>query len=201
MAYPVPRHFHRVEEIIRRSRFITSVAHTPTRDAAKAFIERIRAEFTDANHNCMAFVAGPPASTAQVGMSDDGEPRGTAGRPMLNTLAHSGVGEITAVVTRYFGGIKLGTGGLVRAYSGSVRQALADLPVREKIIPTTVPVIIGYACITPVRRLATAFDAEIIEETYGADVSLTFELPVEKAEDFRAALIDLTHGELVIGTS
>ena len=90
-------------------------------------------EFPDATHNCWAYVAGPPASTGRVGMSDAGEPHGTAGRPMLTVLLHSGVGEIAAVVTRYYGGIKLGTGGLVKAYGGAVLAALEALPRVERI--------------------------------------------------------------------
>jgi len=116
--YSIPLRVHRVEESILRSRFITSVAHAPDAAAAHAFVQSIREEFPDATHHCWAFVAGPPASTTHIGMSDDGEPGGTAGRPMLTALLHGGAGEIVAVCTRYYGGVKLGTGGLSRAYSG-----------------------------------------------------------------------------------
>ena len=119
-----PEDLHRCEEIVRRSRFIVSLAHTPTPEAAKSFIERIKQEFPDATHNCWAYAAGAPGQTSKVGYSDDGEPHGTAGRPMLTMLLHGGVGELSAVVTRYFGGIKLGTGGLVRAYQGMVKLGL-----------------------------------------------------------------------------
>ena len=126
--YPIPARTHRVEEEIQRSRFITTLAHTPTLDEARAFVQQMKAEFGDASHNCWAYVVGPPGSSAQIGMSDDGEPHGTAGKPMLTVLLHADVGDVTAVVTRYFGGTKLGKGGLVRAYSGGVQQALATLP-------------------------------------------------------------------------
>lgn len=109
---------HRAEETIHRSRFIVTMARVSSPEEAKAFIDSIRAEHDQATHNCWAYVAGEPGSTAQIGASDDGEPKGTAGRPMLTVLLHCGVGEIAAVVTRYFGGILLGTGGLVRAYQG-----------------------------------------------------------------------------------
>src|SRR5690625_3641612 len=135
--YPIPARTHRVEQEIQRSRFITTVAHAPTIEEARAFIDSIREEFPDATHNCWAFAAGPPGDTAAIGMSDDGEPHGTAGRPMLTALLHGGVGEIAAVVTRYFGGTKLGTGGLVRAYTSSVQQALESLPTRERVDRTT----------------------------------------------------------------
>lgn len=103
-----------VEEI-KKSRFITLLAHTDGVDAAKAFVESVRAEHPDARHHCVAWVAGRPDDSQQLGFSDDGEPAGTAGKPMLAQLMGSGVGEITAVVVRYYGGILLGTGGLVKS--------------------------------------------------------------------------------------
>ena len=111
-----------VEEI-KKSRFITLLAHTDGVEAAKAFVESVRADHPDARHHCVAWVAGPPNDSQQLGFSDDGEPAGTAGKPMLSQLMGSGVGEITAVVVRYYGGILLGTGGLVKAYGGGVQQA------------------------------------------------------------------------------
>ena len=131
--YPIPAGICRVEEEIKRSRFIATLGYTPTREEARAFVDRVRAEFQDASHTCWAFLVGPPGSTVTVGMSDDGEPHGTAGRPMLNVLHHSGVGDLTAVVTRYFGGTKLGKGGLVRAYSGGVQRALELEAFMERV--------------------------------------------------------------------
>ncbi|QTA81182.1 Impact family protein [Desulfonema limicola] len=198
MSYLIPKKKHRIEEIIKRSKFIATIIHAPSPDSAKAFISEIKQEFPDATHNCWAFVSGPPGSTAHIGMSDDGEPRGTAGKPMLNTLLYSEIGEIAVVVTRYFGGIKLGTGGLVRAYSGVVKQALSALPVQEKIISSHIFVIIDYSSLSYVKHLADSFDAEIIKEQYQADVSLTFELPRENADNFHEALINITKGEIII---
>lgn len=133
-AYKVPDlapgAFHRAEETVRRSRFIVTMARVSSPEEAKAFIDRIREEHAGATHNCWAYNAGAPGDTAQVGASDDGEPKGTAGRPMLTALLHSDVGEVAAVVTRYFGGILLGTGGLVRAYQGSVKLGLEAFPSR-----------------------------------------------------------------------
>ena len=97
----------RFEEEIKRSRFITTLARADSRERALAFVDAIKKEFPDARHNCWAYAAGRPGDTAQVGQSDDGEPHGTAGRPMLNQLLSGGVGELAAVTTRYFGGIKL----------------------------------------------------------------------------------------------
>ena len=150
--YLIPARQHRTEEEIKRSRFITSVAWTPSVDDARDFIRQVSDEFAGANHNCWAYVAGPPGSTAQIGMSDDGEPHGTAGRPMLTVLLHSGIGDVTAVVTRYFGGTLLGKGGLVRAYSGGVKLALESLPTTEKIPLAAALVMVDYASLTPLRN-------------------------------------------------
>lgn len=196
--YPVPAARHRVEQEIERSRFITTVAFTPTLEEARAFIAAVRDEFPDANHNCWAHVVGPPGSTAAIGMNDDGEPHGTAGRPMLTALLHGGVGDVTVVVTRYFGGVKLGKGGLVRAYTGSVRQALESLPTREHVETAMLDVGIDYAAIAPVRQLLEAHEARVVAEDYGAAVTLTIELPAERVEAFRAAVLDGTAGRAVV---
>ena len=193
--FPIPATVHRVKEEIRRSRFITTVGHAPTVEAAREFIEEVRQEFADASHNCWAYVAGPPGSTAQVGLSDDGEPHGTAGRPMLMVLSHSGVGEIVAVVTRYFGGTLLGKGGLVKAYSGGVKYALEDLPVQEKVSKSKLAVIIDYSNLTLFRRMLPDFEIETLGEEFEADVTVFIEIPDEHLESFRSAVIDLTHGQ------
>ena len=196
--YPVPADRHRVTQEIERSRFITTVAPAATLEEARAFIDEVRAEFPDANHNCWAYVVGPPGSTAAIGMSDDGEPHGTAGRPMLTALLHSGVGDIAAVVTRYFGGIKLGKGGLVRAYTGSVQQALETLPTRERVETATLEVVLEYAALTPVQQVLEEHEAEIVAEDYAADVTLTVELPESRLAGFRAAVLDITRGRAAI---
>ena len=190
--YPIPASQVRIEETILRSRFITTLAPAPTVDAARSFVASVRAEFADATHNCWAYVVGAPGSTAQIGMSDDGEPAGTAGKPMLNVLLGSGVGDVAAVVTRYFGGAKLGTGGLVRTYSGGVKMALLQLPVIEKVECVLLQVILPYRLYQPVERLLPAFEAEVIESQFAAEVTLRVRLPVEHANDWRGALRELS---------
>ena len=139
-----------MEEEIRRSRFVATLARAESAAAAQAFVRSVQAEFADATHNCWAYVVGAPGSTGRVGMSDAGEPHGTAGRPMLTVLLHSGVGDVAAVVTRYYGGTKLGTGGLVKAYSGCVQQALATLPTAERVTWVPLAVTVDYAAVTVV---------------------------------------------------
>lgn len=130
--FKIPASPVRASETIKKSRFIATVQRASSIKEAKIFIEKIKKEFPDASHNCWAYQTGEPKSSAFVGMSDDGEPRSTAGKPMLTVLINSGIGEIAAVVTRYFGGVKLGTGGLIRAYSGVLQRALANLKTKKK---------------------------------------------------------------------
>ena len=196
--YKIPAKRYRTEETIKRSRFIATVAHALTEEDAKAFISIIKNEFPDATHNCWAYVAGPPGDTARIGRSDDGEPHGTAGKPILTVLLHSEIGEIVAVVTRYFGGTKLGTGGLVRAYSGSVKNALAGLSIKEKRDVITLTAILDYSRIIAVRQMIETFNSEIIEEKYEADVSFKIELPKNNKDSFIRAITDLTGGEILI---
>jgi uncharacterized YigZ family protein len=195
--YRVPARLHRVEQELQRSRFITTVAPAPTVEEAKAFIARVRQEFPDANHNCWAYVVGSPGSTGQVGMSDDGEPHGTAGRPMLTALLHGGVGDVAVVVTRYFGGTLLGKGGLVRAYTGCVQQGLEHLPTTERVRKVRLAIEIEYASVDGVRRLLPAHEAELVSEQYATTVGYQLALPVSRLESFRTALLDLTNGQLL----
>lgn len=189
---------HRCEVVIRRSRFIASMAHTPTSEAARLFTDRIRREFPDATHNCWAFAAGPAGDTNRVGYSDDGEPHGTAGRPMLTVLLHSGVGEVSVVATRYFGGIKLGTGGLVRAYQGLVRLGLETLPVREHMISASLDVVLEYAHLERLRRLLPDFRAQLVREHFGVDVTCRVRLPATSVSAFTSALTELTDGAVLV---
>lgn len=192
--YPVPAGIQRVEEEIKRSRFITTVGPAPSLEAARASIAQVSAEFADASHNCWAYVVGPPGSTSQIGMSDAGEPHGTAGRPMLNVLLHSGVGDIVAVVTRYFGGTLLGTGGLVKAYSGGVQLGLQALPVVEKVAMAEVVVVIDYGAVTPFQRLLPDFEAEVVRQEFAADATFVIRLPEEKVDALSAQVVELTSG-------
>ena len=131
--YLIPKSAVVFEEEIKKSRFITYLQHTEGLEQAKAFWAEIKAQYPNARHHCWAAVAGKPTDSQQLGFSDDGEPAGTAGKPMLSALQGSQVGEISAVVVRYYGGILLGTGGLVRAYGNGVQQALKLLETERKV--------------------------------------------------------------------
>ena len=196
--YPIPAEACRTKEEIERSRFITTDAPAPNIEAAHDFIERVRAEFPDATHNCWAYVVGPPGSTTRIGMSDDGEPHGTAGRPMLTALLHGGVGDVAAVVTRYYGGIKLGTGGLVRAYGGCLQRALLELPRAERVDWVTLHALVGYADVATVRQLVAAHAGVVEHEEFAADVTYTVRLPATDVDRFTAALRDATRGSAIV---
>ena len=193
-GYPIPAMTHRTEQTIDRSRFVATLAHASTVDAARTFVDEVRAEFPDATHNCWAFLAGPPGSTSHVGFSDAGEPHGTAGRPMLDVLLHSGLGEVAAVVTRWYGGVKLGKGGLVRAYGGAVQHNLESLPTKLLVERVTLDLHVGYAEVEPLRRLLAVAGAEVLAEQYGADVHYRAAVPLAAEPAFRQSLADVTAG-------
>ena len=198
LRYAIPSRIYTVEEVIKRSRFITTAAHAPDANAANAFVDSVRELFPDATHHCWAFVAGPPGSTAHIGMSDDGEPHGTAGRPMLTVLLHSGVGEVVTVCTRYFGGVKLGTGGLSRAYAGGVKLLLQTLPTELKIKRVHVSVRVAYPHVESLQRLLDDLEVVVEHEEYGEEVRYQIAVPVMTLETLREQLAQLTSGEGVL---
>jgi len=198
LRYAIPSRIYRVEELIQRSRFITTAAHAPDANAANAFVDSVRELFPDATHHCWAFVAGPPGSTAHIGMSDDGEPHGTAGRPMLTVLLHSGVGEVVTVCTRYFGGVKLGTGGLSRAYAGGVKLLLQTLPTELKIKRVHVNVRVAYPHVESLQRLLDDLEVVVEHEEYGEEVKYQIAVPTMTLETLREQLAQLTSGEGVL---
>jgi len=199
--YLVPGARHRAEQTIDRSRFICTVERVSSAADAQDFLREMNAEFADATHNCWAYLIGAPGSTDRIGMSDAGEPHGTAGRPMLTVLQHSGVGDIAAIVTRYYGGTNLGTGGLVKAYGGAVQLALATMPRVERIDYTELTVAVGYESISAVQQLLPRFGSSSLSEEYGERATFRLRVPVANVEAVRAALLDATSGraEVALG--
>lgn len=196
--YISPTHRQRFRLEIKNSQFITTINRTKGREAAKVFIEEIRAEFPDANHHCWAFVAGAPNNVHLWDQSDDGEPKGTAGKPMLNVLQHSDFGEITVVVTRYFGGIKLGAGGLVRAYSQAVQEALTQTKY-ENIYPR-VPVLleIAYPLLGKVEYWLEHSDIEIENKTFTNNIVFDLAVIERTWPEQKQILTDLCQGSLTL---
>ncbi len=195
--YPIPAGSAEVELVIRRSRFIAHATYTPTVEAARAFIAEISQRYPDATHHVYAFAVGYGASVIH-GMSDAGEPSGTAGKPTLAVVKGSGLGDVTVVTTRYFGGTKLGTGGLVRAYTEAAQAVLAEIPRTEKVERRTVAFAVPYGLYESARRLVQSHEGIVDGETFGADVSLRCTFPVTTLPDFAAGLAELSAGQVAL---
>lgn len=193
--YPIPAETIRIEIQVLNSRFIATAGPVFSVDEAKAFVARIKREFADASHNVPVYLVGHGA-TVTAHSSDDGEPSGTAGRPALAVLRGSGLGDVAVVVTRYFGGTKLGTGGLVRAYSDAVRAVLEQLPRAEKVPTHTVMVLLPYPFFERVRLAVQAHRGEILDEEFAAEVTVTARFAVERLPAFQAALQEMSNNAL-----
>ncbi len=193
--YRIPGEERRVETKVSNSRFIASVAPVFSIEEARRFISRIRDDYSDATHNVPAFIIGGGSSLIEH-CSDDGEPAGTAGRPVLSVLKGSGLGDIVVVVTRYFGGTKLGTGGLVRAYSGAARAVLEGLKIAEKIPTCTTRCVLPYSLYERVRTLVIASSGVILEEEFSAEVMLTAQFRVDDLPGFQDQLRELSSGSI-----
>ena len=179
----------RTETEIKRSRFITTLGRTNTETQARALIAEVRSDFPDARHHCMAFVLDDlGVHTARS--SDDGEPAGTGGIPMMNSIIQAELVNITAVVTRYFGGIKLGASGLARAYGGCVADATATMPRVTRQILGVWAITLNHADLCRVEEELLRSGATIVEHTYGESVDLRFSF----SEDPTAILARITQG-------
>lgn len=196
--YLIPAQPAQFEEEIKKSVFITYLAHTPSVEAAKAFVDQIKVKHSDARHNCWGFVAGRPEDSMKWGFSDDGEPSGTAGKPILAQLSGSGVGEITAVVTRYSGGIKLGTGGLVKAYGGGVQQALRQLQTIEKKITTKLRLTLDYGFMPIAQSIMPQFWAVEVDAEYSDQVVLVVEIELREVASFTQAIINKSGAKAIV---
>lgn len=174
---------------VRRSRFLAFLLPVADREAAQAEVARLRAEHPGAAHVCWALLAG-----GQSRMSDDGEPSGTAGRPMLEVLRHHDLDGVLAAVVRYFGGVKLGAGGLVRAYTEAVAAAVASAEVVERVPEVVLAVEADYADAERVRRWAEGAGLAVPEAEYGRLVRLTLRLPESRRSEAEAAVRDVTQG-------
>jgi uncharacterized YigZ family protein len=175
---------------IRKSRFIAYAIPVADRDAAMAELQRLRAEHPAATHVCWALLAG-----GQSGMSDDGEPSGTAGRPILEVLRHHDLEGVLAAVVRYYGGVKLGAGGLVRAYTDAIASALLDAQRVERIAQVSLGVEVSYADEAKVRRWMDAEGYPLVDSAYGMLVKMTIRVPANVLDVAKRTLIDITQGK------
>lgn len=198
MQYLIPQSAVVFEEEIKKSRFITYLRHTVGLAEAKAFWQEIKLLHPNARHHCWATVAEQPNNSQALGFSDDGEPAGTAGKPMLAALQGSQIGEISAVVVRYYGGILLGTGGLVRAYGNGVQQALKLLPTMLKIERKSYKVRCDYAQISLLKLLCDKYDVQISEENFQENVIFTLAISDENIGFFQQELFERSNGQLIL---
>lgn len=195
MAYPVPAKEIRREIVVGGSRFIATLAPAFSVEEARAFIARMKEEFSDATHNVPAFLIGG-GNSVTAHASDDGEPSGTAGKPALAVLRGSDLGDAALVVTRYFGGAKLGTGGLVRAYTQAAQAVVSAAPRARKAKVHIALLAAPYPLLEQVRLLVEARGGAILDESFAADVTMTLRFPVELLADFQAGLKELSAGKI-----
>ena len=190
MSHTLPAPVHS-ELLIKKSRFIGCVQPTPDRAGAQAIVAALRATHPGAAHVCWALLAG-----GQSAAVDDGEPSGTAGRPMMEVLRHHDVDGVVATVVRYFGGVKLGAGGLVRAYTDAIAQALKDAPLVPLQRLHTLCCVVPYALEGQLRRQIEAASARLCAVQHGSLVTLHIELPKPAALEFVARVNDAGQGRV-----
>lgn len=193
--YSIPLKEIRREQVVVNSRFIATLAPVLSIDEARAFIARIKKEFADASHNVPAYIIGG-GNTVTEYFSDDGEPAGTAGKPALAVLRGSGLGDVAVVVTRYFGGTLLGTGGLVRAYTESTQMVVKAVERGQRVPVHVVMIVIPYNLLERVRLLTTRQRGEILDEDFAGDITMTMQFPVDSFEAFQNELREMSAGKL-----
>ena len=193
--YRVPFQDAESEFTEKRSRFLSHLFRVESEAEARRRIEEMKKKYYDARHNCWCYLI---EDGGIVRYSDDGEPQGTAGQPMLNVFQRENVTNVVCVVTRYFGGILLGAGGLTRAYSKSARDALAAAGAAEMGLWATADIPCPYALFERVRGEVTALGGTVDEAEYGADIRLRVSLPAQTAETLRARLTELSAGGIAM---
>lgn len=193
--YLIPAREARAMIEIQKSRFIASAAPSFSLEHAREYIDRIRMEFSDATHHVPVFLIGREPSLIEH-CADDGEPSGTAGRPALAVLKGSGVRDVVMVITRYFGGTKLGTGGLVRAYGDAARAVLQILPRAKKVTTYLSTFVIGYNLYERVILLIKKYKGLIEDEQFAAEVTIQARFPVGDFEHFQRELQGMTNGSV-----
>ncbi|NRD71883.1 YigZ family protein [Shewanella sp. VB17] len=196
-SYQIPSAELIIEEEIKHSRFISFIFHCQSYEEIKCALTNIKTRYPAASHYCYAFIAQNPTNTVAMGSSDDGEPTGSAGRPMLATLQGANVGEIGAIVVRYFGGTKLGVGGLVRAYSSGLKQGLTQLQTQLKQIRYSGSLICEYSQLKDVEHLLAQYDAVVEARDFMEKVTLSFAIPKRFKTELNLNLASISQGSLM----
>jgi len=173
---------------IKKSEFIAYAYPVTSREQAMFHVEQLREQYPDARHFCWAYIIGDPDNTTSAGFDDDGEPSGTAGRPILNVLQHKSIGNVIIIVVRYFGGIKLGAGGLTRAYAGSAQAAVDEMILNPYVPMTQVQVLAEFATEAQCRYMIESLGGHIDDVSYSKQVTLTATLAEADVENLKARL-------------
>ena len=194
-TYNIPLSEVRREHVVVNSRFIATLAPIFSIDEARAFIARMRREFADASHNVPAYIIGG-GNTVTEFSSDDGEPSGTAGKPVLAVLRGSALGDVAVVITRYFGGTLLGTGGLVKAYTESTQMVVKAVERGQRIPVYVAMLAIPYPLLERIRLLVTRRGGEILGEDFAGDITMTLRFPVDIFDAFQQDVRELSRGQL-----
>ena len=193
----IPIENSRSELIVKKSKFISQCFFIETDKDAKAIVSSLWKEHKDARHIVYGFIYGAKNSQT-MGMTDDGEPKGTAGRPVLQVLKGSSITNILCTVVRYFGGIKLGTGGLVKAYTEAAQLAVKELKVREMIEEVSFSITIGYEYYDSVKRAAANLSASVISEEFTDHIYMELRIKETSYKEIKAAVSDISNGKAVI---
>ena len=176
MSYQTLKHAVSARLDIKKSEFIAYAYPVTSREQAMFHVEQLRVKYADARHHCWAYIIGDPNNTTSAGFDDDGEPNGTAGRPILNVLQHKSIGNVIIIVVRYFGGIKLGAGGLTRAYAGSAQAAVDEMVLLPYVPMAQVQIIAEFATEAQCRYVVEDLGGHIDDVTYSKQVTLTVTL-------------------------
>ena len=169
---------------IKKSEFLAFAYPISDKNAVMFHVEQLKSRYPDARHHCLAYIVGDPHNTTHAGFDDDGEPNGTAGRPILNVLQHKGIGNVLVVVVRYFGGIKLGVGGLTRAYATATQMVVDEMSLTPFIPKSTLQITTTFAHEAQIRYLTEQQDGEILSANYATNVLLDIQINTEKVSDF-----------------
>lgn len=185
MSYPIPTEQAFAEIEIKKSRFLGYAKGISNREEGMAWLEVIKQKYPDARHHCWAYLLGNPSCATNAGMGDDGEPSGTAGKPILNVLQHKGVGDIMIIVVRYFGGIKLGAGGLTRAYSQSAQAVMEVLNTEFQVPVVNIKLVCDFAQEQQIRHFIGQVQGDIIHVDYQNRVIINATIPEADLTSFQ----------------
>lgn len=188
MSYQTLKHAVTARLEIKKSEFIAHAYPVASREDAMFHVEQLRAQYADARHHCWAYIIGDPNNTTSAGFDDDGEPNGTAGRPILNVLQHKSIGNVIIIVVRYFGGIKLGAGGLTRAYAGSAQAAVDEMVLFPYVPMAQVKILAEFATEAQCRYVVEDLGGRIDDVIYSKQVTLTVSLAKADIDNLKERL-------------